>query len=299
LPFLYHNKRRASHAFDIFLKSSFKFSGIVTSINDIPSNYDVIIFGSDQIWSPKICEGFDSVFFGQFEKKGRRFISYAASLEEFPYFTKIQWEKITELISHFDAVSVREKEFKKELSIRTRQTIESVVDPTLLVSNEILEKIAIRPQTNKYVLLFTVQEGDLPYKLATKIAEDRGCQIVRVRAIPLMNIKTKEKNVINVGACSPAEFVGYIKYANCIVTNSFHATAISLQMKKDFYCAKCRKSGRLEDILRSLNISERLLSDVDSLSFVKNIDYNDIEKIIKEQSISSLSFLQNALNMDK
>ena len=211
LPFIYHNKRRASLAFDTFLNSSFRFSGIVTGINDIPSNYDIIIFGSDQIWSPKICKGFDPVFFGQFEKKNCRFISYAASLEEFPSFTMSQWKEITELLSHFDAVSVREKEFKKELSIRTQQNIEWVVDPTLLISSNILEKVAIKPHFDKYVLLFTVQEGNLPYKLATQIAKDRGCQIVRVRAIPLMNIKTKEKGVINVGACSPAEFVGYIK----------------------------------------------------------------------------------------
>ena len=53
----------ANKRFNAFLKNYFRFSKSFSQPKRIPQDYDIIFFGSDQIWSPQICYGFDSVRF--------------------------------------------------------------------------------------------------------------------------------------------------------------------------------------------------------------------------------------------
>jgi hypothetical protein len=103
----------------------------------IPDYYDYIFFGSDQIWNPRICEGFDPLFWGQFPKGKSKFVSYAASLGTPQNIAIDKWDTINENIKNFDNVSVREGKLLEYLKCNTEGKV--VLDPTLLASRRLQE----------------------------------------------------------------------------------------------------------------------------------------------------------------
>ena len=291
IPSSYYHKRKTSVIFDDFLEKNFHFSKIVKSPDAIPNCYDVIIFGSDQIWSSKLCDGFDPIYYGEFPKGNMHFISYAASLEGYQSFSSQDWSYVESRLCCFDGLSVREKSFGKELAIHTKCRAKWVVDPTLLVSSSILEKIMVRPSFKNYIFLFTVQPGDEPYRVAKYIAKQKNCIVVRARATQRLNILNRERGVKNINGCSPNLFLGLISYADSVVTNSFHATAISLQFEKEFYAVNCKYSNRISDLLESIDLSDRYISSVDMVDQVKPIDYSRIHSCLKKLSECSFAYL--------
>ena len=292
IPFRFFSKHKASKVFDAFMSKQFCYSNRVQTPEDIPTDYDAIVFGSDQIWSPIICEEFNPIYYGCFAKGKTRFVCYAASLEGYKDFQTSEWDLIANRMKNFDAISVRELSFQKELSKHINRTVEWVVDPTLLISPTVFEKMALKPAFKHYVFLFTVQGGDLPYQVAKKIAVERSTIIVRTRTSGRMNIAHRELGVINVDSVSPEMFIGLIRHAECIVTNSFHATAISLQLRKNFYAVECQHPNRITDILKSLNLSSRYLTDANAISEnEKIIDYDAVHENLKRCVKKSYDYL--------
>ena len=70
----YRTRKKAISSFNSFIERRLELSSPVEGIDGVPSNYDCILFGSDQIWNPKLCGGFDPVFWGQFSKGRTMFI---------------------------------------------------------------------------------------------------------------------------------------------------------------------------------------------------------------------------------
>lgn len=296
LPLTYWSKRKAIKAFDEFLFQHLQFSYLVRTASDIPSYYDVIVFGSDQIWNPRICEGFDSIYWGQFEKGKTRYVTYAPSMEGYDFFSKEQWGVIKKMTKIFNAISVREEVLKMELKKWiNRYDVEWVLDPTLLTSPNILRSLTAKPFYEKYVFLFTVQDRQLPYMLAKQLAELKNLSIVTVHAIPRLNILSKEKNVIKLDACTPLQFLGLIQYADYIVTNSFHATALSIQMEKEFYSVQCPRPKRIQGILSALCLTERFVKSFKEIKEGHKIDYYEVNNKMKIMRKSSLQYLKNNL----
>lgn len=293
IPITYVKKRKASQAFDNFLKHHLHMSARVFNANDVPPYYDVIIFGSDQIWSPTICKGFDSIFWGKVPKRNTRFVCYAPSLENYQNFTDIQWNFILRELKNFDSISVREKAFKDELEKRSTREVDWVLDPTLLVSPKTLKQCLKKPAIEKYIFLFTVQPGSLPYEISRKVAKEKGWKIVRARATKRLS---EEEGVIQLGSCSPEEFLGLIYYAECIVTNSFHATAISIQFGKKIFSAQCERSKRIKNILDVVGLQDRYVTCVEDVNIDSSIDYNDVKRRLEKFVIHSYEYLQSSLS---
>lgn len=296
-PLTYWSKQKASKTFDSFLLQHFRFSRIVKKISDIPSCYNIIFFGSDQIWSPKICEGFDPVYWGQFSKKNTINVAYAPSIEDYENLTLNQWDDVIRYLYQFNMISVREQKLKIELERRLPNIkVECVLDPTLLVSSNIIKSIAVKPNCKNYILLFTVQERNFAYLVAKKMAETKGLNIVTVNAIPRLNMFSKEKDVQNYGTCSPDVFLGLILYAQYIVTNSFHATAISIKMQKEFLCAKCSRPLRIMNILDAVHLRDRYISDINELTQLSTINYTDVFSLLNKYKENSEKYLLNSIS---
>ena len=79
-----------------------------TPVDALTSVYDVIICGSDQIWSRYITCEFDPIFFGDLVKgKARRVIAYAGSFGS-PKRIEGYENSFINLLGNFDAISARE-----------------------------------------------------------------------------------------------------------------------------------------------------------------------------------------------
>ena len=94
--------------FEKFINNRLSIGSVVTK-NALTSDCDAYIIGSDQVWSPRITRGFDSVYFANFPftKGDKKYISYAASMES-KSLDEIQIEFYKKNLGNFDSLSVRE-----------------------------------------------------------------------------------------------------------------------------------------------------------------------------------------------
>lgn len=260
-------------------------------------NYDAIVFGSDQIWSPNHTNGGDSVFLGDFPAPaGTLKIAYAASagaasatLGENPVFA--------DALKNFDAVSVREENLAASLRPKTRLEIETVVDPTLLVDKSVWEKIAEPPALKeKYVLLYQIVHDPNAERIAREIAAQIGAKVVSLASYALRRGMLKEE--------TPEQFVGWFKNAACTVTTSFHGTAFSLIFEKPLYYVGrgLAAENRPKQILRALGLESRYLRPGAPCPEFSEIDYarvNETRGGICALQARSRAFLERALSLRK
>jgi len=101
----------------------------------------------------------------------------------------------------------------------------------------------------------------------------------------------------------PSEFVGLIKNAKIVITDSFHATVFSIIFKKPFYSLTRQKAGdpasmnsRIFDILERLKLSSRLI--VPGSEFpsgdVFQIDYSETDIEYSKEYSSSINYLKSS-----
>ena len=283
--------RKTINVFHQFMVSQLHLSPRAATAADIPTGYDCILFGSDQIWSPKLCRGFDTVFWGQFEKYGARFVSYAASIGEISELDKYGWQQVQQRIKVFDAVSVREKSLCLALQEHCGVSASICLDPTLLVDATVFDKIAVRPEEQDYVFLFNVIDDPAASRFARRLANRLGASIViKGQAKPQLKSR-RDKLVTLKESMSPEEFLGYIKYARCIVANSFHAIALSIVFQKECYALKSRRSGRVEGLLSSLGLADRIVAATEPMEIISSIDYRAVNERLALMRLSSTQFI--------
>lgn len=265
----------------------------ITDYNSIDvSLYDAFIVGSDQVWRPLYNWGEIEKMFLSFipkEKKIKR-ISYAAS------FGTDQWEytpeettKCKELLSRFDAVSVREldgidlckKYFKRE-------NVVCVLDPTLLLDRKDYEKLCEKvPANEKNILCAYILDlnDDIEHKLKT-IADKK-------------KLKLKIVSADNNCTLTVPEWLAMFRDAKCIITDSFHGTVFSIIFNKEFYSiANIERGGsRFTSLLSQFDLMSRLHVSINEISLVEDtiINWDTINSKRDELKEFSINFLISSL----
>lgn len=276
--------------FNKFINNRLQLSDSVS--NTIPNNYDAYIFGSDQIWNPKLTKGFDKIFFGNFAvKEGAKKIAYAASMEAIE-LTSQQKEFFIKELENLDSIGVREFQLQRLLQPLTSKPITTVLDPTLLLESSIWKKIAVKPEINqKYVLVYQVRASQETLKIANDIAKQIGGVVVQLTAkVYWKNIKRRYQSA------SVEEFLGWINYADCVVTTSFHGTVFASIFNRPFYTVSLHDGGdsRSGSLLQNIGLSERLIP-TGTFPVFKEIDYSEVNVKLNEVRKGSYSFLDTAL----
>lgn len=271
-----------------------------TSIEDVCNynfDYDTFVTGSDQIWNPN--SSFLKIYGLEFVPDEKNTISYAASMGmgTIPENKKEIMYNSVHKIRH---ISCREKEGSESLSKLLKRNVETVIDPTfLLTKNEWEEYLSDKKLPSKYVLCFFLGSLDFPRKVAEKIAKENGCELIVIPGSPkdIFSKGTKVKG------CGPKEFLSLFKNAEFICTDSFHGTAFSINFNKPFY-AFCKRDfkektstiTRLINLLDILGLSDRMIYSEDLEDYsLKPIDYEVANEKLKIERDRSLEFLKESL----
>ena len=255
-------------------------------------NYDVIVIGSDQVWNPKITNGFDDVYFAQFPfaKAMKRYVAYAASMEA----KKLEDEEISfykSRLSNFDAISVREKELLSLLQVHVDQPIKQVLDPTLMVSSDLWDKLSSKKKIKgKYVVVYQVRNNKNTLRIANYIANQLNAKVVVLVAWLQINYQNTYQTA------SPEDFVNIIRNAACVVTTSFHGTAFSIIFNRPFYTVRLNDGAdsRSSSLLESLGLENRMINIDDSPVFT-TIDYTAVNPRLNSLRQQSQEFLLSNL----
>lgn len=215
------------------------------------SIYDIIYYGSDQIWNP-VLTNHDLTYFGK-GYNGIK-IAYAASDGDAMDYDS----EVCKLLNSFSKISCREKTMTGKIqNAKINLPIESICDPVFLLSRNEWMKIAKKPKEKNYVLVYKIRENLNFDKEAEKLGDIFNKKIIQIVYVkPLRKFFYKEQTFVE--CITPEQFVGYFAYTDFVLTTSFHGTAFSIIFDKAFYVLEIdNASKRITDLLSELNISDR------------------------------------------
>jgi hypothetical protein len=221
-------------------------------------DFDLIVAGSDQIWSPSQHFGFDPNYFLAFaESFPARKISYAASFGR-DRVSASEAEQLPRLLHHFDAISVREASGVTLVEQATGQRPANVPDPTLLHDDyaELTGRSSIVPD-EPYVFCYGLRSPDNIRQTAERVSRQLACRILSPH-----NPHRRWAEIGTTVYPDPGEWVALVKNARFVVTNSFHGTVFALLFRKPFIVAgltgdKAAANARAINLLRAVRLENR------------------------------------------
>ena len=283
---------RIKKNFKVFVKNNIPVSQReYKSPLELKDEYDLIFIGSDQVWSKRLNHGFDSFFWGDIPGT-QRIVSYAASMGTDHNFSAEENNLITGYLNNFYAISVREDSLKKALSILTNKDIVTTVDPTLLLSIDDYQRIALYPRQSRYVLYYQMEYNPASKLRVIEVAKELDCEVVVIGGgKEKYDIKT---TFLTTAQVSPQLFVGYILNAQCVFASSFHGVALSIAMKKDFYFLANFETDRAENLLKYVGLTNRRVDSNDKLNY-SAIDYSTVNPKLDSFLKQSKEFINNCI----
>lgn len=290
---LYCSKNRVTKKnFRWFVESHIPISKkVYKSANQLSNQYDFCFIGSDQIWSKRINKGFDPVFWGNFLGKKA---TYAASMGTDHAFTKEEQSRLKCYLENFDFISTREDSLRDEMSSLTDKPIQTVADPTLLVSCEVYKKIAISPQEENYVLYYQMEYHSQSKDFVSNIAKQLGCKVVT-----LMGPNEDYEDIVHIhksiSEVNVQEFLGLILNARCVIASSFHGTALPIAMRKDFYFLANYETDRAENLLRHIGALDRMKKSTEIITF-EPVDYSVVEPQLNQFVYKSKCYIKKCID---
>ena len=262
------NARRYYDNFFRFEKQEFSLAPL-----DKPISWDTVIVGSDQIWNGRY-NGKDPIWFGNLPAghTTQNLITYAASAGDAGK-AELDGIDLAKNCEKFDSILVREKVLGDRLAACGIDS-HIVLDPVLMAEESVWTEWKKQHINKKYVLVYQGRQDENVLRIAREIAQQRGCHVVVVDQYE--NGRNQPYKHVDI---SPAEFVSYVANAECVVTSSFHGTAVSIVTKTPFYSIRMNDGadGRVSEILKQLGLEDRFIDKEKSVEFSK-IDYSEADQ---------------------
>ncbi len=264
-----------------------------STIYDETISADAVICGSDQIWNREIF--LDKAYFLDFVPDNIKKIAYAPSIATAWKETEIG--QLKPLLERFDALSIREEANLQQVkNLAPNKNVQVVCDPVFLLSSSDWANLAIDPIINgEYIFCYFLGTPDFAVKVVNRLRLITGYKVVLLQ----LNALDKFNSDYVLRIADPFEFVGLIKKAALVCTNSFHCSAFSLIFKKNLYTIpNAKRNERLENLQKHFNVdfvmSEEKLSAMSKDNYCT--DYSNVssgEAFIQQ----SKDYLNNALGL--
>lgn len=266
------------------------------------ANTDCFVTGSDQIWNTYFC--YNPFYFLAFVGEKKR-IAYASSIGT--NSIKDEYKKdVKKHLLKFHYIGVRENKAVKVLSELTgRNDIQQVLDPTFLLSPDEWREMSkdamfedILPKD--YILCYLIGQNSWYKKQLYDVHMKSGIKDVIV--IPAVENPTfSVEGAYIYKNASPVEFVRLLQDARLVCTDSFHATALSINHSIPFVefmrfkdSEAESQNSRIYDVLTHYHMMDRLYQP-DSVAWLESVNYEEVQNILSEDRKISTDFLINSI----
>ena len=244
--------------------------------------FDLVIYGSDQIWRRQQFsgfEGFNPVYFGEGVVDASHKVAYAASMGEIIVKDDNDREILANGFRNFSAIGVREAEVKNFIENEFHIHCKLVLDPVFLLTKEQwLSKIITKSiPKQKYIFHYRLMKDSPTERIANEISRQTGLPVVEMRGVVPIGHYGKHNRFTD----GPLEFLSLIYGAEYVVASSFHGVALSICLEKDFFlCAEMKRMNRLHTLLSRLNLTERIIEKdkIEKLNINIKINYSEVNK---------------------
>ncbi len=247
-----------------------------------PINADLYCTGSDQVWNSIWNKGVLGEFYLDFAPEGSYKFAFSASIGK-NNISPEEVEATKAYIDDYRMISMRENSSVDLVKSKYNfPNICNIIDPTLGIDRKEWRKI-MKPVKidGEYILIYNLNRSKSFDNYAKRLSEKTGMKLVR--------LCTRYDQFYRVGKSilipEIKEFIGLINNARYVLTDSFHATAFSLNMGTEPICVLPAEFGnRVKDFLTLMNCEERLISDFNDFSVLsENVDFNQVDKVLESE----------------
>ena len=259
--------------------------------------YNFAVTGSDQVWKNWTHTVEQSEFYYlEFMPREKR-VCYAPSFG-FSQFPKSDYELHKKGLEGFDKLSCREQEGVDLIKQIINKDAQLVLDPTLLLNADEWRKLEKKPDIDlpeKYLLTYFLGNITPEYEQAIKRAAGN---------LPIVNIYNgMNPNVTGyMYTAGIEEFLYLFNHADLICTDSFHGTAFSINLGRNFLVFRRSQNGlenmfgRIESILSSTNLTNHIYTPGMNARPAE-INYQEVNEKLNILRESSLKYLRDCLHV--
>lgn len=310
----YPSKKRRYDRFNAFIEKHMDLGeAVYRSPGELEANppvCDRFVCGSDQVWNPAIYseKDFDPAFFLTFTDKPK--IAYAPSFG-IASIPEGRQQALRSYLEDFDSLSVREREGAAIIRELTGDEVPVVLDPTLLLDDAAWSKVARVPKAGRkpYLLCYFVTDARPYFSRIEALARQTGLE-----PLWLSGNRHAPKGFRKIQDAGPEEFLGLVKGASLVCTNSFHGTVFSILFKREFYCfsnlykyaepasGTGSLNSRVGTLLDGLGLISRYIASPEAQEkgpsmapMADPIDYHAVEESLGKARQASLAYLSEAL----
>lgn len=271
--------------------------GVKKELNYRTNNLDLLIIGSDEVFNcvqdnPNV--GFSPDLFGA-NCESKRLITYAASFGNTTLTKLINYnkeKKVAEWLSDFNSISVRDKNSQYIVETLTKKNAMQNLDPVLIYDFINKEKLPEMKLPYKYMIVYGYN-GRFSKQECKQIKQYAKSQNLKIVCIG--GIQHYCDVFLN---CAPLEVLSYFKNAECVVTDTFHGTIMSIITQRQFVTF-IRENGygnsqKLTDLLQKLGLTSRILKDLNTLNeeLKNHFSYTETMRVIEKERKRSIEYLK-------
>lgn len=288
----------------------FKFFVGYKDLHEGSKDYDAVVVGSDQVWTPM---GLPTKFYNLlFVDDSIRKIAYASSFGV-PTIPIFQQAATRRYLDRFYRIGVRETMGKKIVDNLSHQKAVVVADPTLLLTKQIWEdelSTSLASYNRKYdleggyIFCYFLGTNKEARSAANKLKETTGLKIVCIRH---MDEYVENDELFGDFApydVDPNDFVKLISKATYVCTDSFHCSVFSTLFHRQFMTfyrfsktSKTGRNSRIDSLFERLSIPRSHIYSGDINDIKAEINWDIVDEKVTSLRTESLLFLKRSLEI--
>ncbi|MGN0153771.1 MAG: polysaccharide pyruvyl transferase family protein, partial [Lachnospiraceae bacterium] len=256
---------------------------------------DVYFSGSDQVWNTGWNNGVLPPLYLSFAPDNKPKYAYASSFGQ-NVITQNEIEKSRNYIERFEKISVREK---SGITILKEQyhydNAVQILDPTLAMPPSFWRKVAPKNKIiEDYILIYNLNRSREFDRYAEELSKHTGYKLYRL-CTRFDQVFRNGKSILMPGIF---DFITLIDHAKLVLTDSFHATAFSMNLNTEPVCIyPANYSGRLSEFLDLLGEEQRHVIDYDDFDVLeRHVDFDKVNKILMEERKKTDQFLMEIIS---
>jgi hypothetical protein len=255
-----------------------------------PAHDGIYCTGSDQVWNTGWNNGVIAPLYLSFLPADTPRFAYSSSFgndqerddfvrETKPFIDKYNWISVRE----DSGIRILREQYGYENVIQ-------LVDPTLAMPPEFWRKYAPKSKLkDKYILIYQLNASAEFDRYAKELSKRTGLRLVRLCRRYHHIFRNGRKILLP----HVMEFITLIDNAEYVLTDSFHATALSMNLNTQPFCIYPKNySGRIASFLHLVGAEHRHITDFNDYDIINRpVDFDYVNLVLENERIRVNDFL--------
>lgn len=253
---------------------------------------DAVFVGSDEVFS--IEPGLNPFFWGM-GVPAKHVFSYGGCFGPTDVdFIKKKYalEYIKAGINRFEKISVRDQNSQNIIFQLSGKKIDQVCDPVILYGYKKEKEDFKKPISEKYLLVYAYDENMNEQEevyLIKKYAKEKNLKVITAGFYHKWC-----DQCVNV---SPIQLLEWVLGAECVVTDTFHGTVMSMIMNTPFVTKIRGNRNKLGFLLKEYELEDREISNFSNLNAIlsKQIDFKKLNDMMQKKREEGEKFISQCI----